>query len=274
MCTLAQRNKTNMKRILIGILALAAIVCLAQTGFREPAFVGGLNRVASSSTPSTLNTGLIAYWTFDSANKYTNDVSGNNNWLIPVNTPTYDSVGIISDCFVTNATPNGYLKIASNNFTATTFSVSLWLKRTTTVTGNAICGQYGSALELKRKWSIYDMSSDRLQFIWSNNGTNITIVTTATGTFTSNTWYNIVFTADETSAIGYINGASIFTNTTSLPIFSAQGDYYIGRTVQNTTYFLGYIDEFGHWSKKITPTEVSTLYNGGSPVACPWTGKP
>lgn len=89
------------------------------------------------------------------------------------------------------------------------------------------------------------------------------------------TWYHIVVTKAGTLLTVYQNGVSQGTDntvdstmtdgTTALEI----GAYQEGGARSN--FVDGVIDEMGCWSRAITSSEVTDLYNGGTPLAYPLT---
>jgi hypothetical protein len=107
----------------------------------------------------------------------------------------------------------------------------------------------------------------------NTNSTNHLSVQGPTGNILLNTWYNIVVTYDGSSTPGgikvYINGTSItlstVTNTLTSSIVSNGTTATLG-AMGGTTYLTGYLEEVSHWSRVLTSTEVTELFNSGSPT--------
>ena len=78
------------------------------------------------------------------------------------------------------------------------------------------------------------------------------------------TWYHFVVTANSIETKLYLNGTLITTTTgiASLPTNST--NLYIGHHPDLSSYFNGIIDEVGIWTRVLTATEVTSLYNSGS----------
>lgn len=149
-------------------------------------------------------------------------------------------------------------------------SVSMWVKVEDQVTSGLIEFQLfnrylstGNNRSLALTY-IYNGGTYALQVITSANGSTIAFGNIAQ-TLTPGTWYHLVFVYDA-SAGGiqiYVNGSSIGTVTgqrTSL--FADAAPVEIG--AQNGNYqFDGLIDEVGVWSRTLSSSEVTTLYNAG-----------
>lgn len=85
-----------------------------------------------------------------------------------------------------------------------------------------------------------------------------------TVTLTEGTWYHHVITYDGTSTRGYLNG-SLVTGPTA---YSGVGNNSFGQGIDifsrgGGDFFSGLIDMVGFWSKALSTTEISDLYNGG-----------
>jgi len=88
------------------------------------------------------------------------------------------------------------------------------------------------------------------------------------------TWYHIVWTFLGASSPGaanlilYLNGTAIalstITNNLSASIATST-DLFFGQ-FSTGQYFSGYLDEVSLWDRVLTPAEVLSLYNGGTPT--------
>jgi hypothetical protein len=103
------------------------------------------------------------------------------------------------------------------------------------------------------------------------DGTNNPNDTTTT-TIADNTWAMITFVRDVPSGKIklYINGSfdsEITDTTTSTPSYSVFG---IGEDRSSTDRpFVGSVDEMGLWSRALSSTEISELYNNGDGYEIP-----
>lgn len=88
-------------------------------------------------------------------------------------------------------------------------------------------------------------------------------------TLSTSTWHHIVFTFKaSTSTVEYfVDGSSIGTVTDLAvnDINNSTGAFNIGACFEGANRFMnGLIDELGIWSRAITSTEVTALYNSGN----------
>lgn len=82
------------------------------------------------------------------------------------------------------------------------------------------------------------------------------------------TWYHVVLTYDTTVVRWYVNG-TLVGSTTAGTIVTTGSDLSIGRRgagAQSVAYFDGKIDEISIFPTALSQTDVTTLYNGGSPL--------
>lgn len=93
---------------------------------------------------------------------------------------------------------------------------------------------------------------------------------------TIGTWYHIAITFlyDVTATNRvlkiYINGSYIASASPTGGITPGVGNaYYLGRT--GSTYFDGIIDEVGIWTRDLSASEISELYNSGFGLQYPFT---
>ena len=212
-----------------------------------------------------INTNLVGYWTLDG------DVT--------------DSLGINNGASSNVTFSNSYGKInqganfvrgssAMNTQTSTgfptgnvPFTVSCWSNlRSYNIPG------YGA--------KIFEMglSVNNVYIVIGNDGVNPTTIAYGTdsanriytpASFSLNTWYHYVFTYDGTTASLYINGTLVDSAVKTLTIDASYPRLNFGSNYFNdaSTRYDGYLDEFGLWSRCLTATEASYLYNSGNGLA-------
>jgi len=90
-------------------------------------------------------------------------------------------------------------------------------------------------------------------------------------TLFSGSWANVVVTFDSSKLQLYLNGSLLITHNlgTSAPIAETGGLIIGGHRNGTGRNFDGLIDEVAIWNRILTPVEIATLYNGGSPAAIP-----
>lgn len=105
------------------------------------------------------------------------------------------------------------------------------------------------------------------QFYFERYGTQV--VSSGT-TFSNSTWYHIVVTYDGSNLKSYVNGNSTADTTTAMVNLPSSANILTFGKRQysgSEKYYNGILDEVGIWSRVISTTEISTLYNAGSGAA-------
>lgn len=106
--------------------------------------------------------------------------------------------------------------------------------------------------------------------IWNGAGTEFS----AGGTTTINdaTWHHLVATFDGTNLIYYQDGSSITTTAAATSIRVSTNEVDIGgRNGLTGESAKAIIDEVGVWSRALSATEVTSLYNAGAGLQYPFT---
>ncbi len=137
-------------------------------------------------------------------------------------------------------------------------SVSLWFN-TDSVTGvNTIFGNW-SATASQRSYILYLNGSTLTFAARDNTATPVTKTSIATGT-----WYHVVLTMNSSNTIEmFVDGVSAGTGTAG----SVAGNgttLRLGNNEGASNFYDGRIDEVVIWSKILSSTEISDLYNSGN----------
>jgi len=97
---------------------------------------------------------------------------------------------------------------------------------------------------------------------FGSNGT-----ATSSGSVTYNQWHHVAVTVNGTSVSFYIDGQPAGTSTITGINSFADKDFIIGDVSYSTTYeFAGLISNPKMFNIVLSPTEIQTLYNYGSPI--------
>lgn len=156
----------------------------------------------------------------------------------------------------------------------TTASWSFWMKRSDATHFETPLSQHGAGTD--RQFYFYLVGNNRIDFYINN--TIMFKDTSLTVTFANNTWYHIVLTYDGSLSPNlakcnlYINGVKETntqgSNTTS--INSSTTNFNIGRRQSSASaydrYFDGNLDEISLFDKELSQTEVTAIFNGGTPT--------
>ena len=91
----------------------------------------------------------------------------------------------------------------------------------------------------------------------------------STGTFSTGTWYHLVYTRDGDTMKLYINGSYDSQKTGySTRDFNGTNFQYLGGYSKSENF---YLDEVGVWSRALTTDEITALYNSGNGLTYPFT---
>ena len=139
------------------------------------------------------------------------------------------------------------------------FSTSGWLKTTQNPVGtypNIIGSLYGGGYI-----TIFTNSGGYIGANVTDNGSHVLINAVSSSAYNDGNWHFCVLTVSGSgttyTATLYIDGTSVTTNTSS----SISGNFTTTSFIIGDGLYSGSIDEVGIWSRALTSTEVSQLYN-------------
>lgn len=221
---------------------------------------------------------LVAYWKLDGGS--TADSTANAYNL--TNTGASSVAGKIVDGFSFNGTSN-YMTAASNsNFNSKVFSISFWFKTTSTALIRPISKEwngdfrkYGFLFNGYWNGSTTITSNKTISmFIGTSSGFQSNVYFTTTNSNDGN-WHHVAVTFNYGVMAMYYDGVLKYSNTFSdtMPASnSAMLHVGCGYSATRYGYFPGTLDEIGFWTKELTSTEVTDLYNSGLGISYPFSG--
>lgn len=229
-------------------------------------------------------TSLQGYWKFDEASGNAADASGNGNTLTNVNTVTYsNSPAKLNNAAHLAKASSQFFSLADASQTGLDIVGDLtfngWIYLATSISGSGndynIINKYSSSGQKSYMFRL--MENDTLRFQCTFDGSTDTFGGVSWVTSIS-TWYMVtcVYNAAAGSVAFYVNGVQQGTTQTgfSTSIFSGSSPFLVGDRLpagDPTTNFDGSFDEFGIWSRALTTTEITQLYNSGTPLPYPFT---
>lgn len=214
-----------------------------------------------------LSDNLVSYWKLDETSGTTaTDAAGSNDGT--VSGATVGQSGIINYAYSFDGT-NDYISFSNRLADASgAFSLSFWVYVTSTTSGSMF-HQRGSSLG---DWSVYYLAGIvRFDTFTGTSGTG-TYDFDSTTSLTLNQWNHIVIT----KPTGLNPTIHIYVNNSSEAITSIVGavgggtGYRIGTRGDSSFDFTGLLDEIGVWTKELSSSEVSQLYNSGAGLAYPF----
>ncbi|MHB9019530.1 MAG: DUF2341 domain-containing protein [Minisyncoccota bacterium] len=211
------------------------------------------------------NTGLVGSWHFsDGAGVISSDFSGNNNHGTLVGNPSWVD-GKYGNGLTLNGTSQ-YVNIpASNSLNLGTgdFAISLWFNAPDQTTA------YPALVSTQGGWNAgafalrYDNTGYASKVgVYLNPGDPLFA---STNTFSNNAWHHVVLTRSGTKMSLYVDNSLEGTADSSLPVNLGYGGAMRmgwGTWDGANGYFKGTLDEFMVYSRALSISEISDIYNG------------
>ena len=213
---------------------------------------------------------LISWWKLDETSGTRYDSHGSNN-LSDINTVGY-ATGKKGNAADFEGDNYEHLKIndnASLSFGNESFTIVCWAKFETTSGAKVIISKFDYGYK-KKEYEVYQkVSTYRIGFKVSQNGTTENEVLANTfGDISAGTWYFIAAVHDSTNdkMIISINGTSDSINYSggcndNTSPFAIGCEFNSGAV---KTQYDGLVDEAAIWRRALTADEISWLYNSGN----------
>jgi len=226
-----------------------------------------------------LTDNLVSYWKLEEASGTRIDELATND-LTPTATPG-NAIGKIDNAVALASASSQFLSKVDNaslDFT-TAFSWQSWVYLTDFADNNTVSSKWnyqtdGSwATQVRADFKIQTFIAATVDDAGVNYGIGDTIFSTAT-------WYHIVVVYDGTLAAAdrlkiYVNGdpeTLSITGTIPASLLNSAASLNVGFWNGLNRYMNGRIDESAVWSRALSSTEVTSLYNGGSGSHYPFIG--
>lgn len=239
-------------------------IALVLTSALYPLATLGATKQFQKDTGGTLTTGLQAYYKLEDTNDFwsTNNLTNNNS-------ATFTTGKVNNAVDFGSANTNKSLTIASNlGIDGGSASVSAWVNITTAPASGSlytIASTFSSVSKVAYTiW--YRNNAGTLQLLYNRGRANISDDFIAYNTtLTTGTWYYVTLTYDGTLR-AYLNGSAVGTPIT--PSGNGAGTDAsmsgFGRLYNDTLFLSGLVDEGAFWSKALSTTEITDLYNSGN----------
>jgi hypothetical protein len=212
---------------------------------------------------STLLTNIVSYYKFEDNS---NDAVGSNNGTDT--TVTYSAAnGFIGHGVGFTGLTNSHISVGTINPPAVTYAG--WVKVA------SFDSNYQAIVSISTGsiyCELYTLTNGKLAMYISATGGNLSYDGTGSHTLLTGTWYHVALTYDSVHGlVGYVNGVSDGTAAANGTIKSPSNPLWFGADPDTPRrWWHGAIDEFGIWSRAITPAEVLQLYNNGLGLQYPF----
>jgi len=211
----------------------------------------------------------LAYWTLNGS---TGDVVDSVGSFPGTNNGATRNVNGIIDKAFSFAT-NDYVNFSENSsldFNNENFSISFWVNASVINSADTL---FSKGKPSGGNWD-YTIRVDNPGKILFRTFDGAQRDLTSDLTLSTNTWYHVVVTTDNSAdtKIIYINGVENGTQAFGHK-YSSNLDLLMGASNDSgsvSLFYNGLIDEVGIWNRVLTPTDVSDLYNSGSGDSYPF----
>ena len=208
---------------------------------------------------------LVSYYKLDETSGVVVDELGTNNGTN--NGATRDIIGKIENAF--NFSSNDWVNMSyssSLDFDSS-FSTSYWIKYNVNPTSTMyVIGNHdytnkngwgATTYQQKIRFEVYDGSVQK--------------AVSANAVAVGGTWYHVVMVFDDSAnnMYMYIDNVKQSEETTVNQISQENNPVWIGAHYNGELYLNAIVDEVGIWSRALSSTEVSDLYNSGSGLTYP-----
>jgi len=220
-------------------------------------------RISTSPEPIS-KSGCLAYYNFEqtgstltnqatSVNGYSEGVGSNadgtNTGVGGYTGATTGATGKVNNCWDFGRgsnTAGDYVSGINLNLNGAS-SISLWI--------NIVLADYGEFIGRANATNLLSYADGHIYY----QG-----VSTSAGVLSSNTWHHVVGTTDSSNNCKiYVDNVLVKTGTGDT-VSNSTVEYYIGARATSQNYHPdGKIDELSIWSRELTTSDISMLYNSG-----------
>lgn len=209
--------------------------------------------IASYPPPSSVWSGLVAYYKLDSNS---NDSVGSNNGT---DTNVSYVTGKINNAASFNGT-NSYFTLGTGFYdnlkTINTYAISMWINPTS-LTWWAVLYSYTAAVDF---YAYFSATGKIIMRRWAtSNSETWTSVS-------SGSWQHFVFNYTSSSNVAIYKNGSFVQNITVASTPNTTSSFNFGKYYDATFPYNWLQDEIWVWTRSLSASEVTTLYNSGSGI--------
>lgn len=219
----------------------------------------------SAAAPSTLLTGLVAFWKLEEASGTRVDEVGSND-LTDNNTVT-QATGKVGNAAQFTAANSESLSIADNADVSmgagVQFTIAGWFYLDNKSTYRHAWAKWESGVQFEYRL-LYNVDTDKFEFWVSSDGSGFSTVTaTSFGSPSTATWYFIMCRYDGTNISISVNDGTVNNTAFTADVFNGTQAFRLGSKTGGD-YWDGRIDAVGLWKRALTTAEVTEFYNAGN----------
>jgi hypothetical protein len=219
-----------------------------------------------------LTDNIAAYWKFDDSTNLVDSVAAIT--LTNNGTTTFPTGFILQGPDFGSSNSTKWLEVANGlGITTGAMTMAGWVNITTAPGSGVLYILVGVRSNGNLDWSIrYNNSGGTLQVLGTSSGSTQTNIT-VNQTLTTGTWYFLTVAYDGSSTYTlYLNASSIGTATKANTGAGGTGTFFGANFGGSGQFSSCKMDEWGFWTRALTGTEITTLYNSGAGLQYPFTG--
>ena len=212
--------------------------------------------------PTSLLTGIVSYYKFDESSGNASDATGHGYTATNNSTVTYSSTTPTKINNHAVFSGSNYFSTASQAVGSGVSTVSVWVR--VAALPSVLYGLVGGP----QNYPSYTMTPTGFAVGKSLVGNNSNIAFSVS----LNTWYMVTFVTNSGSSTDiYVNG--IYRGTSSGSFVATLGNHIYnfgtGGNISDVP-LTGRLDEIGIWSRELSQSEITTLYNNGNGLQYPF----
>ena len=215
---------------------------------------------------ASLTDNITSYYKFDETSGTTViDSTGTQNQTN--SDVTINQTGIINKSYLYQTNAN-YVTFGDRINGLTSGTISLWFKKSSNET------KYLISSNVPGVWIVMDMVTLATGKVKVSQNIPSNKEIESTNSYSTSAWNHLVFDWNSAGMRLTLNGVET-TNATAFNIEATSGYVtYLGRSATNIGHYLnGYMDEIGIWTRRLSTSEISALYNSGSGLTYPFVGE-
>lgn len=216
-----------------------------------------------------LSDNLVRYFKCDddAGNTTVTDATGTEDAVASTNTSTlHDASGILGSAFSLNGSSQDFRKTSTSlNFSGTNnFTFNIWVYKTSNGSANAMAYSPDGNSNFFQIQP-YSGADNHTYFYRGGTGIDSTVISL-------NAWHMLTMTYDGSNIRSYIDGSessgSPVANSTSHT--NGTDNLYVGSKNHSTGWFPGKVDAVGIWTRALSGSEITSLYNSGAGLDYPF----
>jgi hypothetical protein len=220
-----------------------------------------------------LTDNIVAYYKFEGNS---NDSVSTNNGTDTSMTYSSTAPVVFSQYAVFNGStskisiPSGVYSIFSGT---SNFTVNVWVKGSAGYTGldnRIFCATNGGNFH---NWVQLEIGGGSMPEMWRGDGVTQDDTTGTTALTNTSLWYMVTYRYDGTDERIYVNGTldnTPLASTRTVPTTSVGDIGAANNSGSYISFFPSSLDEMGFWSRALTTTEITQLYNSGAGLQYPF----